>query len=103
MCIRSQEELHDINKNLYDLWIDYNAKNWTLNTKFKFQTASLSKLQHKQKFCLLQYSENELMTGFQLVSFKVIKTIFGDQRDVKLLIIDFEANQLAQKYFWRNF
>ena len=39
------------------------------------------------------------MTGFQLVSFKVIKTIFGDQRDVKLLIIDFEANQLAQKYF----
>ena len=35
----------------------------------------------------------------QLRSFKLIKVIFSDESDVKLLIIDFEANQLARKHF----
>ena len=41
------------------------------------------------------HSLNPLLVCFQLVSFKLIKAIFGDKSDVKLLIIDFEANQLA--------
>ena len=46
--------------------------------------------------------KNPLMVYFQLVSFKLIKATFSDKNDVKMLMIDSEANQLARKHFWRH-